>query len=151
MPEGRIFVDTNILIYAYDKSAAQKREIARRRITELWESGQGVLSTQVLLEFFVTATRKIDKPLPINVARGIVSDLLHWQVIVNDGEDILNGIDLQVKHSLSFRDAMIVQAAIKGKCTTLLSEDLAHDQTIAGVTIRNPFREADGSAPIHSR
>ena len=143
MPEGRIFVDTNILIYAYDKSAAQKREIARRRITELWESGQGVLSTQVLQEFFVTATRKIEKPLPIDVAKGIVSDLLHWHVMVNDGEDILNGIDLHVKHSLSFWDAMIVQAAIKGNCTTLLSEDLAHGQTIAGVTIRNPFREAD--------
>jgi predicted nucleic acid-binding protein len=143
MPEGRIFVDTNILIYAYDKSAADKRDIARCRVRELWESGQGVLSTQVLQEFFVTATRKIEKPLPIPLAKGIVTDLLHWHVIVNDGEDILNGISLHMKHSLRFWDAMIVQAAIKGKCTTLLSEDLAHDQTIAGVTIRNPFREAD--------
>jgi predicted nucleic acid-binding protein len=143
MPEGRIFVDTNILIYAYDKSAAHKRDIARRRVTDLWESGQGVLSTQVLQEFFVTATRKIEKPLPIDVARGIVSDLLHWHVIVNGGEDILDGISLHMKHSLSLWGAMIVQAAIKGKCTTLLSEDLAHDQTIAGVTIRNPFLEAD--------
>lgn len=143
MPEGRIFVDTNILIYAYDKSAAHKRDIARRRVADLWESGQGVLSTQVLQEFFVTATRKIETPLPIPVAKGIVTDLLHWYVIVNDGEDILNGISLQTKHSLSFWDAMIVQAAIKGKCTTLLSEDLTHGQTVAGVTIRNPFREAD--------
>ena len=142
MREGRIFVDTNILIYAYDKSAAHKRDIAKRRVTDLWASGQGVLSTQVLQEFFITATRKIETPLPIDVAKGIVSDLLYWHVIVNDGEDILNGISLHMKHSLSFWDAMIVQAAIKGKCTTLLSEDLAHDQTIAGVTIRNPFREA---------
>jgi len=143
MPEGRIFVDTNVLIYAYDKSAAHKRDIARRRVTDLWESGQGVLSTQVLQEFFVTATRKIEKPLPVGVAKDIVSDLLHWHVIVNDREDILDGISLHLKHRLSFWDAMIVQAAIKGKCTMLLSEDLADGQTIAGVTIRNPFREAN--------
>ena len=91
----------------------------------------------------MTATRKIEKPLPIAAAKGIVSDLSHWHVIVNDPEDILNAIDLHMKHSLSFWDAMIVQAAIKGKCTTLLSEDLVHGQSVAGVTIRNPFRDAD--------
>ena len=75
MPEGKVFLDTNILIYAHDRSAATKHEIARDTVLDLWNHGQGLLSTQVLQEFFFSITRKIPHPIDVRVGRKIVEDL----------------------------------------------------------------------------
>jgi len=140
MPEGKVFLDTNMLIYAHDSSAKTKHEMARETVLELWEHHQGLLSTQVLQEFFYAITRKIPKPMDALQARKIVEDLCRWEVVVNDTRGILSAIDIQSRYQYSFWDALIIQAAIQGGAKTLLTEDLSHGQTIQGVKIRNPFR-----------
>jgi predicted nucleic acid-binding protein len=140
MPDDKVFLDTNILIYAFDISAGGKHKVANELLMKLWESGSGVVSTQVLQEFFVNVTQKIREPLDTGSARDIISDLLKWDVIVNDGEGILNAIEIQKAYRYSFWDSMIIEAAIRGRCETLLSEDLSDGHMIEGVRIKNPFR-----------
>ncbi|MBS3819955.1 PIN domain-containing protein [bacterium] len=139
MPEDKVFLDTNIIVYAYDISAGEKHETARKIIIDLWDSGLGLVSTQVLQELFVTVTQKIPGPLDIKLAKEIVNDLLKWEVVVNDGDDILEAIEIQSEHNYSFWDSMIIQAAVRGGANILLTEDLDHGLTIEGITIQNPF------------
>ena len=141
MKGGKVFLDTNILIYAHDTSAGKKHELARNIVLELWESGEGVLSTQVLQEFFVSVTKKIPKPLDVKLAKEIVNNLLKWDVVINNGESILEAIEIHIQHKYSFWDSMIIEAAIRGNTTLLLSEDLSDGQIINGVKIKNPFLE----------
>jgi predicted nucleic acid-binding protein len=139
MSDSKPFLDTNILVYAHDTSARDKHEAARDLVTGLWETGSGLLSTQVLQEFLVTVTRKIPKPMSLAAAKDIISSLLAWKVVVNDGPAILRAADLMARYHLSFWDSLIVQAAIDGGASTLYSEDLAHGQPIRGVSVVNPF------------
>jgi predicted nucleic acid-binding protein len=139
MSADKIFVDTNVLVYGYDTSAGEKHRKASATLKDLWDSGRGVLSTQVLQEFFVTVTRKLPKPMAPDDAETIVGDLLKWDVAVIDGVAILEAIDLHKVHGYSFWDSLILAAAIKEGCTILLSEDLSSNQVIHGVTIKNPF------------
>lgn len=139
MPGDKVFLDTNIVIYAYDLSAGRKHEVARTILIDLWDSRNGLLSTQVVQEFFVSATKKISKPLNIKLAKEIVSDLLKWDIIVNDGKSILEAIGIHSRYNYSFWDSMIIQAAISGGAKILLSEDLNDGQAISGIKIRNPF------------
>ncbi len=139
MPENKSFIDTNIVIYAYDVTAGKKHKVARTIITDLWDSGLGVISTQVLQEFFVNVVQKIPKPMEKQQAKEIVRDFLKWQVVVNTGDSIIDAIDICVRFGYSFWDSMIVEAAIKGGATVLISEDLQDGQVVSGVTIKNPF------------
>ena len=140
MPEDKIFVDTNIIIYAFDVTAGKKHRVAVNTITDLWNSGMGVISTQVLQEFFVNVVQKIPKPIDKKLAKNIVRDFLKWHVVVNNGDSILDAIDICKKYRYSFWDSMIIEAAIKGGAAVLMSEDLQDGQVISGVTITNPFR-----------
>lgn len=139
MIEGKTFLDTNILIYGHDVSAGRKHSVAYRIILDLWESRLGVISTQVLQEFFVTVTGKISSPLDKKIAREIVSDLMKWDVVVNDEESILDSIDIHSKYRYSFWDSMIIQAAAKGGAKVLFSEDMSGGRIVDGVEIVNPF------------
>jgi len=139
MREGKVFVDTNIIIYAYTVSSEERHKIAVKIIEELWQSGLGAISMQVLQEFFTAVTSKIPNPLDLKSAKEIIKDLLRWEVIINDGESILEAIDIHQRHKYSFWDSMIIQAAIKGNATVLLSEDLSDGQVINGLRIKNPF------------
>jgi len=139
MSGDRVFVDTNILVYAYDSSAGIKNREARKILADLWASGLGVLSTQVLQEFFVTVTRKLPKFMDPGIARNVVRDLLNWEVVTVDGDTILDAIDLYRSQGWSFWDSLIIAAAGKGGCALLLSEDLSSGQRVGKVTIRNPF------------
>jgi predicted nucleic acid-binding protein len=139
MSVDRTFVDTNIIVYAYDRSAGSKHELAREVLIDLWKSGLGVVSTQVIQEFFVTVTRKLPKPMESPIAREVVKDLLKWNHVTIDGPMILSAIDLHKDHRYSFWDSLIVTAALHAECTLLLSEDLASGHTVAGVVIKNPF------------
>lgn len=143
MSDARVFVDTNILVYAYDSSARDKHEIAKKEIAGLWNSGQGLISTQVLQEFYVTITKKVLRPVESDLARMIIQDFLQWKVVINDGQSILEAIDIQNKHKFDFWDAMVVQAAIKGEAAVLLSEDFESGRTIDGIRFRNPFLDQD--------
>jgi predicted nucleic acid-binding protein len=137
--KGRVFVDTNILIYAHDLDAGHKHEIAAALIEGLWEAGTGVVSTQVLQEFYVNVTRKIMHPLPPAQARGIIEDYLVWHVVLNDAESILMASELEERYQLSFWDGMIVVAACRAKADKIVTEDLSAGQKIEGVLVENPF------------
>ena len=139
MSGDRTFVDTNVFVYAYDSSAGLKRQKAQEIIAGLWDSGYGVVTTQVLQEFFVTVTRKLPKAMEPAAARDVISDLLKWELVVVEGTMILDAINLHMKHGYSFWDSLILVAAGKAGCAVLLSEDLSSGHNIGGVTIRNPF------------
>lgn len=136
------FVDTNILIYAEDRDAKGKHEIARALIVDLWESREGVVSVQVLQEFYVNVTKKLKKPLGVAKAKEIIEEYLAWTVVDNTGRMVLDAIDLQRKAQLSFWDSLIVQAAIQSGCERLYSEDMSAGQRFGSVTIVNPFKQA---------
>jgi len=140
MREDKVFIDTNVLVYAHDISAEEKHDIAKKIILDLWESKCGVLSTQVLQEFFVCMTRKINKPLNAGAAKEIVIELLKWEVVVNDGEEIMRAIEIHQKYKYSFWDSMIINAAISGGANLLLSEDMHDGQETESVEIKNPFK-----------
>lgn len=136
------FVDTNILIYAEDKDAGRKHEIARDLIVQLWNDRSGVVSVQVLQEFYVNVTKKIRKPLSPAKALEIVREYLTWTVIENTGDLLVSAIALQQKAKLSFWDAMVVQAAIDARCERLYSEDLNAGQRFGTLEIINPLARA---------
>lgn len=139
MKDGNVFVDTNIIVYAYDSSAGERHAAAAEILKDLWHTGRGVISTQVLQEFFVTVTRKIEKPLDSATARMIVKDLLKWKTIIVRGQTILDAVDLYDEYNYSYWDSVIIASALEGGAGTLLSEDLANKHKIKGLVIRNPF------------
>jgi predicted nucleic acid-binding protein len=136
---SRQFIDTNILVYAYDRTQEEKWERARGLVDPLWLSSEGTLSIQVLQEFFHTVTRKLPHALTVREARTIVRDLSRWTLHRPDRDDILAAIDLHEDSGISFWDAMIVQSARRMNCGVLWTEDLNDGQTYAGVLVRNPF------------
>ncbi|HMN15491.1 MAG TPA: PIN domain-containing protein, partial [Bellilinea sp.] len=137
-------LDTNILVYAYDRSAGQKHDLAVQVMESCWENENGCLSIQVLQEFFVTVTRKLATPLDHQTARQIVADLAQWRFHAPDTGDLLQAIDLQRDLQLSFWDAQVVQSAISLGCAKLLSEDLSHGQMYGSVQVINPLiKQAD--------
>jgi len=139
MNDERAFIDTNVIVYAYDRDAARKHDIARDLLIRLWNSGGGVISAQILQEFFVTVTKKIEIPLPASSAREIIEDFLTWDVVANDGETVLEAIDWQAREKLFFWDALVIAAAIKGGAEILYSEDLSDGRKFGNLIVRNPF------------
>jgi len=140
-PQATYFLDTNILVYAYDRSAGQKTQPAVRLVEECWENENGCLSIQVLQEFFVTVTRKIATPLDPQTARQIVADLAQWRLHTPKASDLLQAIDLQQNYQLAFWDAQVIQSATSLSCKQLLSEDLNHGQIYGEVQVINPFKK----------
>jgi predicted nucleic acid-binding protein len=134
----RIFVDSNILIYAHDVDAKSKREVARSVLGELWSQRTGVLSLQVLQEFYVNVTRKISSPLPKPVARMVVNSYAVWCVETTPAE-ISTAFRIEDESRIGLWDALIVASAAKSGASRILSEDLNAGQTIAGIRIENPF------------
>lgn len=134
------FVDTNIFVYAHDRSAGYKHSVAKALIQDLWESQRGCLSIQVLQEFYVNVTQKIPKPLDRAEAQQLISDLAFWKVHTPEVKDILDAIEIQQNYPLSFWDAMIIQSAVRSGSNRIWSEDLNSDQVYAGVMVINPFK-----------
>lgn len=136
---ARQFVDTNILMYAHDVSAGAKHRRARALIEELWRTGAGVVSTQVLQELCVNLRRKAGRPLELKATRDLVADYLSWKVVVNTGESVLEALELESRYQISFWDALVVHAAQASGADVLYSEDLADGQTYGTVRVVNPL------------
>jgi predicted nucleic acid-binding protein len=136
---GKVFVDTNVLVYAHDLDAGEKCETARSLLRDLWRSRSGVISTQVLQEFYVNVTRKIARSISLPEARGVLDVYSAWQVESILSPDILRASEVQERYRLSFWDALIVVAAAKGGAEVLLTEDLHAGQLIEGVRVTHPF------------
>ncbi|MBI5018111.1 MAG: PIN domain-containing protein [Deltaproteobacteria bacterium] len=136
---ARFFVDTNVLVYAHDAGAGAKHEAARSLVERLWEERAGVLSTQVLQEFYVNVRRKALRPMPLDDVRQTIEDYLRWTVIVNDGGAIIRAMDLADRCGISFWDGLIADAANQAGAKILYSEDLNHGQEYGSVRVTNPF------------
>lgn len=134
----RTFVDTNVLIYAHDVDAKSKHEAAKSALGELWGERNGVVSTQVLQEFYVNVTRKIPHPISKESARLVVSGYVIWCVDTTPAE-ISTAFRIEDEYRIGFWDALIVASALKSGANRILSEDLNAGQTIAGIRIENPF------------
>ncbi len=135
----RCFVDSNVLVYAHDTSAGERHRVARDLVLGLWRERNGVVSTQVLQETYVNVRRKAGHPLSADTARSLLRDYLAWEVVVNDGEAVVEATRLEERYGISFWDALIVHAANVSRSTTLLTEDLSHGQHYGGVVAHNPF------------
>ena len=136
----RIFIDTNILVYAHDPQDLGKQEIAQALLRKLWRDRSGVLSTQVLIEFYNAATRKLKPAMSRHEARTIMTDYSTWCSNTRP-RHLVSASVLEERHSLSWWDALIVAAALRSGASTLLSEDMQHGQKFGLLTIRNPFVE----------
>ena len=133
----RVFIDTNVFVYADDESAKTKRARARKVLSELIRNRRAVVSTQIMQEYYAAAIKKLR--LPPEKARSRVERLNRLDTVVIRPAIILGAIDLHRLHSLSFWDALVVKSASIAGCARVLSEDLADGQVIDGVKIENPF------------
>lgn len=136
----KLFVDTNILVYYRDSSEPEKQAIAEKWITVIWKNKLGRTSYQVLNEYYVTVTRKLDPGLDLQTARLDIKNLMAWDPIVVDKSVVENGWIIQDQHQFSFWDSLIIAAAQRANCSILLSEDLQHLQQVESLTIINPFK-----------
>ena len=134
----KTFIDTNVLIHAHDIDANAKHKIAKEVLQELWSERTGVLSAQVLQEFYVNVTRKIPSPLSKDLARLVVSSYAIWCLETTPTE-ILAAFRIEDESRIGFWDALIVSSAAKLGATRILSEDLNAGQRIAGILVVNPF------------
>jgi predicted nucleic acid-binding protein len=138
---ARIFVDTNILIYAHDVDATAKHDVAKSVLHELWSQQSGVLSMQVLQEFYVNVTRKIASPLSKDAARLVVNTYAIW-CIETTATEITTAFRIEDESRIGFWDALIVASAVKSGADRILSENLNARQIIAGILIENPFKRS---------
>jgi predicted nucleic acid-binding protein len=136
---AREFIDTNVLVYAFDTSAGARHLAAQQLLKRLWEAGGGCLSVQILQEFFVTVTQEVPRPLSVDEAAERIREFATWKVFAPTVNDVLAAISLHKEMRVSFWDAMVVTAATELGCTVLWTEDLNDGQLIRGVRIRNPF------------
>ena len=135
---SKVFLDTNILVYSLDQSDAGKRKKCRKLIKSLTDENSGVISTQVLQEFYVAATAKLGAdPL---LVKDILRSLERLETVVVTPTLIKEAIDCSLINRLSFWDALIVVTAESAHCEILWTEDLNHGQVIRGVRIENPLK-----------
>jgi len=142
MPD-RSFLDTNVLVYRFDRDEPQKRAVAERLLDDA-APGSLVLSTQVLQEFYVVTTRKLARPLDPDTAAVAVAQLSALPVVSSDVLFVRDAIDLSRRARLSLWDALVVRAAQVGGCTRILTEDLQDGAHIGGVQVVDPFAAVAG-------
>lgn len=138
--EAAAFVDTNILVYAYDAQDSDRRTAAQETLSELMRSNRLRLSTQVLQELYVSLTRKVAEPLSPDQTLTLLEHLAAWPVLTTDFALIREAVHLSRDAVLSFWDSLIVMAAVRSRARVLITEDLNHGQVIMGVEVRNPFK-----------
>jgi predicted nucleic acid-binding protein len=135
----KYFVDTNILVYAHDRSTGIKHERAQQLLEQLWDSANGVLSTQVLQELCINLRRKVRQPLPMEEVRQLIRDYSTWEVVTNTSESVILALEIENRYQTSFWDALILQAAESSGASILYSEDLATGQRSGEIQIINPL------------
>lgn len=132
-----VFVDTNLLVYAFDPSQGEKHVRAAQELDVLLRKDRVCLSTQVLQELYVTLTRK--SAVSTETALTVLDDLSLWPLFKVDFMAIREAVVLCRQHRLSFWDSLLIAAALRLGASQLLSEEMQHGQKILGIEIRNPF------------
>ena len=134
----RVFVDTDILLVAHDLDGAERRAIAEQILRQLWQDRSGATSTLVLQEFY-DALIGGASPVPRRAARELLDAYSAWPAVALDADDLLAASEIEERHRLSFRDALVVVAARKSRATLLLSDQIVPARHVTGLEIRNPF------------
>jgi predicted nucleic acid-binding protein len=135
----KTFIDTNVLVYAHDTDAGDRHATAKALLAELWDGRSGSLSPQVLQEFYAVVTRKFRPRMPLAKARAVVAAYGEWCDVATEPQLIVAASRLEEEHTLSFWDALIVQAAIRAGAERLVSEDLQDGRRFGVLRIENPF------------
>lgn len=136
----KTIVDTNVLLYAYDRSAPLKQARALASLDRLVAKGLGVLTAQVLAEFYVNATRKLDPPLtPEEAYQRLQNYLLSWEILETTGPVVLEAARGVQTYQMSYWDAQIWASARLNQIPTILSEDFDAGAVLEGVRFLNPF------------
>jgi predicted nucleic acid-binding protein len=135
----RLFLDTNILVYAYDNHEPEKQRIAQQLLKESIAHESAVLSVQVLGEFFTVVTKKINSPMSADDARRIIATLRILPVETVDYPLVQRAIETHIRYRIQYWDALVVAAAERANCTTIATEDFAVDQKYNGIAVFNPF------------
>lgn len=137
---SRFFLDTNIFVYSFDHSAPGKASLSAQLIRKALVSQKGVISFQVVQEFFNLALRRFARPMDDMEAHQYFEATLHPLLVVHSSPALYSGaISLRSRHQLSWYDSLIVTAAQQAQCEVLLTEDLQHGQTFAGLRVENPY------------
>ena len=133
MPAERIFIDSNVMIYAYFKQDEKKQRVSKQLIAQ-----NAVISTQVLQEMTNTLHRKMK--VDYSIVRSILQECLqNCDINTNTSNTVFLALDIAKRYGFSFYDSLIISAALESKCTTLYSEDMHDNQRIENLTIKNPF------------
>jgi predicted nucleic acid-binding protein len=138
----RSFLDTNVLVYTDDADAPAKQASSLSLLHAAWQTGNGVLSTQVLQEYFAAVTRKLG--VDAAIARRKVELFGRLEILSIGHDDVLRAIDLHRLHGFSIWDALIVNMALKAQCRVLYTEDMQDGRVIDGLRIANPFKPESG-------
>jgi predicted nucleic acid-binding protein len=136
----RHFLDTNVLVCANDQSDPQRRSVAATLVADGIRNRRGVVSSQVLSEFWVTITRKVQTPLPFELAEAELLRLRSMLVVAVEYDTVVLAVHLQRKHGVSYWDALILASAHAAHCAVVYSEDLNNGQRYGDVLVENPFR-----------
>jgi predicted nucleic acid-binding protein len=138
---GRFFLDTNIFVYTFDEAsskAAKALELVRRAL----ETRKGVVSYQIVQEFFNVAFRKFSKPMTSADAAQYLTAVFQPLWTIHSSTSLFReALRLQADHRLSWYDSLVIAAAMESECNILYSEDLQHDRRFASTRIENPFRQ----------
>ncbi len=137
--KDKVFIDTNILVYANDKSDNYRHEKSKQLIFDGIQKENAVISTQVLSEFFVTVTQKIKTKLSAGAARKEILLFNYLEIIEIDYSCIVHAIDISINNQLSYWDSLIIAAAQKAGCSILYTEDLNAGQKFDRLIVSNPF------------
>ncbi|OGL45301.1 MAG: hypothetical protein A2W05_08645 [Candidatus Schekmanbacteria bacterium RBG_16_38_10] len=135
-------IDTNILVYAYDLSEKEKHEVCKSIVKEIWLNGSGIVTLQNLMEFFVVITTKVERPIPIDVAKTIVEDILSsqkWIVIDRDVDTFINAIEIVSKYEVPFWDAVIAACMLENNINEILTENITDFEKIQEINAINPL------------
>jgi predicted nucleic acid-binding protein len=139
MPATPAFFDTNVLVYLFSVEDPTKQEIAERVYLSACADGSATLSTQVIQEFYSVTTRKVTRPLAAGTARLAAQELSAQNLVRLEAPMLLRAMDRSATDSVSFWDALIVEAALAGGCRTLYSEDFQHGRAFGSLRVVNPF------------
>lgn len=135
----KVFFDTNVIVYAHDLGSPEKRAKSQTLIFDSLRGGYGVISAQVLSEFFVTITKKIKEPMTAVQARKELVLLSTMETVDIDSTLVIRAIDMQERWKLNYWDALILSSAERAGCSTVYSEDLSQDQSYGSITVHNPY------------
>jgi|SRR5579859_3927160 len=138
---ARYFLDTNVFVYAFDETAPAKARKAAQLIRRAADTGEGIVSYQVVQEFFHVALRRFSHPMTTGEAEQYMITVFRPLLAIQSSLSLyVEGIRISVKHRLAWYDSLVVAAALEGRCGVLYSEDLQDGREIEGLTIRNPFQ-----------